>query len=129
MQPLGSSLAPASCGPSSCCCTVEGNGSVVVAPGDWRCRSVPSLPLKGTQLFCSHWQCKSLNRAPLFLDREEHTQMRKIRGGAVTGKVCHSQSNENNGLGRPEGRSSGAACRLAQPWSTSRDIQPGGSKL
>jgi hypothetical protein len=69
----------------------------------------PPWPREETQLFCTYWQCKSLNGAPLFLDREEHTRMKKIGGGAATGKVHHSQSKgrkkqETGQTGRAEGR-------------------------
>lgn len=89
----------------------------------------PPASLRGTQLFCTPWQCKSLNHAPLFLDREEHTQMKTGEGRSLekftTAKAREERRNENNGLGRPEGCLFGAACRLAQPWSTIRGILPG----
>lgn len=130
MQPSGSSLVTASCGLSSYC-AAERNGSVVwwhQGTGDADTSPLPPPSLRGTQLFCTPWQCKSLNHAPLFLDREEHTQMKMGEGRSLekstTAKAREERSNENNGLERPEGRLFGAACSLAQPWSTIRGIRP-----
>lgn len=142
MQPSGSSLVPASCGPSSCSCTMEEVsvrwqketlGCCVLAPDALTSREFSSSP---------HWQPKSLDCAPLFLDREEHTWMKKrVRlgggrgresgGGAVTRNVHYSKGRKACGAEKMHGtdwKGMRGACRLAQPRSTSRDVWPGGGK-
>lgn len=63
-QPSGRLVVPASCDPSSCCCTAERSGSVVWCGGS-RGLEMPMLTPQGNSALLS------LNRAPLFLNREE----------------------------------------------------------
>lgn len=114
MQPSGSSVVS-----SSCRCTqreMEVCDVVHQGTGD----ADAARPLKGTRLFCTRWQRKSLNHAPLFLDMEE-IGLEK----STTAKVREEgkRSNENNRLGRLEG--SGLPAGWLSPRAPAGTCSPG----